>query len=200
MLIISLHCLPRPFCWVVGLFWVLEDIVVWWSITGWSFGGVVAYEVALQLAKRGINTKGIILIDAPNPIGHVPLSDTLIKTIAKYDRKTGPVEIGKLVQKQFAMNAQLLSAYDPHETKGVCPPIGFLRSESGYAVEGVTDIPMWLADRSDSTNVVTGWSTLSSSVKVWDIPGHHFQAFDNANVRCSRYSRVLIFTFITLLW
>ncbi|KAJ3839646.1 putative polyketide synthase [Lentinula raphanica] len=149
---------------------------------GWSFGGVVAYEVALQLAKRGINTKGIILIDAPNPIGHVPLSDTLIKTIAKYDRKTGPVEIGKLVQKQFAMNAQLLSAYDPHETKGVCPPIGFLRSESGYAVEGVTDIPMWLADRSDSTNVVTGWSTLSSSVKVWDIPGHHFQAFDNANI------------------
>ncbi|KAJ4000729.1 polyketide synthase [Lentinula boryana] len=149
---------------------------------GWSFGGVVAYEVALQLAKRGINTRGIVLIDAPNPIGHVPLSDALIKTIARYDRKTGPVEIGKLVQKQFAMNSQLLSAYDPHGTGGVCPPLVFLRSESGYAIEGVTDIPSWLADRSDTTNIVAGWNELSSSVKVWDIPGHHFQAFDNANI------------------
>ncbi|KAJ3856279.1 polyketide beta-ketoacyl-synthase [Lentinula lateritia] len=155
-------------------------------LLGWSFGGVVAYEVALQLAKRGVNTKGIILIDAPNPIGHVPLSDTLIKTIARYDRKNGPVEIGKLVRTQFAMNAQLLSAYDPHETGGVCPPLVFLRSESGYAAEGiqVADIPSWLLDRSDPSTTIAGWSELSSSVKVWDIPGHHFQAFDNTNVGC----------------
>ncbi|GAW03534.1 polyketide synthase [Lentinula edodes] len=151
---------------------------------GWSFGGVVAYEVALQLAKRGVNTKGIILIDAPNPIGHVPLSDALIKTIARYDRKNGPVEIGKLVRTQFAMNAQLLSAYDPHETGGVCPPLVFLRSELGYAAEGiqVADIPSWLVDRSDPSTTIAGWSELSSSVKVWDVPGHHFQAFDNANI------------------
>ncbi|KAJ3928286.1 MAG: polyketide synthase [Lentinula lateritia] len=151
---------------------------------GWSFGGVVAYEVALQLAKRGVTTKGIILIDAPNPIGHVPLSDALIKTIARYDRKNGPVEIGKLVRTQFAMNAQLLSAYDPHETGGVCPPLVFLRSELGYAAEGiqVADIPSWLVDRSDPSTTIAGWSELSSSVKVWDVPGHHFQAFDNANI------------------
>ncbi|KAJ4473122.1 putative polyketide synthase [Lentinula aciculospora] len=148
---------------------------------GWSFGGVVAYEVALQLAKRGINTKGIILIDAPNPIGHVPLPEALIKTVARYDHKTGPVEIGKLVQTQFAMNAQLLSAYDPHETEGACPPLVFLRSESGYAVKGM-DVPSWLADRSDPTKTVAGWTELSSSVEVWDIPGHHFQAFDNVNI------------------
>lgn len=157
---------------------------------GWSFGGVVAYEVALQLAKRGVTTKGIILIDAPNPIGHVPLSDALIKTIARYDRKNGPVEIGKLVRTQFAMNAQLLSAYDPHETGGVCPPLVFLRSELGYAAEGiqVADIPSWLVDRSDPSTTIAGWSELSSSVKVWDVPGHHFQAFDNANVGCPHHA------------
>ncbi|KAJ7605013.1 Alpha/Beta hydrolase protein [Roridomyces roridus] len=39
---------------------------------GWSFGGVAAYEIALQLANRGVAVKGIVLIDSPCPGDHNP--------------------------------------------------------------------------------------------------------------------------------
>ncbi|KAE9404965.1 hypothetical protein BT96DRAFT_988803 [Gymnopus androsaceus JB14] len=56
---------------------------------GWSFGGVVAYEVALQLIKRsGIKIKGIVLVDAPNPVERVPLSGAIIQNIARCNHKT----------------------------------------------------------------------------------------------------------------
>lgn len=150
---------------------------------GWSFGGVVAYEVALQLIKRGMNIKGIVLVDAPNPVEHVPLSDTIIRTISKFNHKTGPIEIGRLVRSQFVMNAQLLSAYDPHATGGICPPLVVLRSCQSYIVEGLEDIPKWLADRSDPKTAIAGWAELTDfPIKVWDIPGDHFQAFSITNV------------------
>ncbi|KAF9077256.1 hypothetical protein BDP27DRAFT_1441966 [Rhodocollybia butyracea] len=128
---------------------------------GWSFGGVVAYEIALQLEKRGITTRGIVLIDSPSPIGHIPLPDTLIKTIARYNltRRLRSLRHGRSL-----------------------PPLVFLRSKTGYSVEGLANIPSWLSDRSDPNTTTAGWTELATSLKVWDIPGHHFQAFDNANI------------------
>ncbi|KAF5386448.1 hypothetical protein D9757_005864 [Collybiopsis confluens] len=150
---------------------------------GWSFGGVVSYEISLQLAKRGIKVKGIVLIDSPSPVNHTPLSGALIKTVARYDRRTGPVEIGKLVQTQFAMNADLLGSYNPYATGGTCPPLVFLRSNAAYEEKTIVDIPSWLADRSDPNSALEGWYALAKSpIKMWDIPGHHFQAFDNMNI------------------
>ncbi|KIK52832.1 polyketide synthase [Collybiopsis luxurians FD-317 M1] len=150
---------------------------------GWSFGGVVAYEISLQLAKRNVEVKGVVLIDSPNPVGHTPLPNTLIKSVARYDRKTGPVEIGRLVQTQFTMNANLLGSYDPFTTGGDCPPLAFLRSSTGYNEKSIAEIPSWLADRSDPGTAIEGWAVLSKNpIKMWDIPGHHFQAFDNNNI------------------
>ena len=36
---------------------------------GWSAGGICAYEVAQQLARRGSEVSRLILLDSPNPIG-----------------------------------------------------------------------------------------------------------------------------------
>ena len=36
---------------------------------GWSAGGICAYEAAQQLAREGIQTTRLILIDSPNPVG-----------------------------------------------------------------------------------------------------------------------------------
>ncbi|SJL00722.1 related to polyketide synthase modules and related proteins [Armillaria ostoyae] len=151
---------------------------------GWSFGGVAAYETALQLQKQGITVKGILLIDSPNPINHVPLSKSLIATAVRLDsRSSGSTEVGQLVKKQFAMNAAMLKDYDPRATHGVCPPMVLLRSSEGFNPEGVADVPKWLADRSDAKNATTGWDSLTPSpVKVFDIPGNHFQPFSTANI------------------
>ncbi len=81
------------------------------------------------------------------------------------------------------MNAAMLKDYDPRTTHGVCPPIVLLRSSEGFNPKGVADVPKWLADRSDAKNATTGRDTLAPSpVKVFDIPGNHFQPFSTANV------------------
>ena len=40
---------------------------------GWLFGGIVALEAFHQLTKLGFTVKGLILIDSPLPINHIPL-------------------------------------------------------------------------------------------------------------------------------
>ncbi|KAJ7133377.1 hypothetical protein C8R44DRAFT_849492 [Mycena epipterygia] len=150
---------------------------------GWSFGGVAAYEIALQLTSRGIQVKGIILIDAPNPINHTPLSDSLINTVLGLDARAGRSELNVLVKKQFSMNARMLGKYVPHATASLCPPLVLLRSSEGFRPPGVADVPAWLSDRSDPQTSVVGWQSLAHcSVKVLDIPGHHFEPFHSSNV------------------
>ncbi|KAG2065468.1 alpha/beta-hydrolase [Suillus decipiens] len=52
-------------------------------IGGWSFGGVVAFEAAKRLAQNGVRVRGIVLIDAPCPTKHVPLSSSVIDHITR---------------------------------------------------------------------------------------------------------------------
>ncbi|KAJ7720853.1 putative polyketide synthase [Mycena maculata] len=146
---------------------------------GWSFGGVAAYEIALQLTSRGIQVKGILLIDSPSPINHTPLSDSLLDTVIAVDAHS---ELSALVKTQFSTNAALLGKYVPHATASVCPPLVLLRSSEGFVAAGV-DVPAWLADRSDPQTSVAGWQSLAHcTVKVIDIPGHHFAPFHSSNI------------------
>lgn len=151
---------------------------------------MAAYETALQLAKKGIKTRGILLIDSPSPINHVPLSDALIDSVVNLDARGASSDVGRLVKAQFAMNARLLGKYDPRATGGTCPPLILLRSSEGFNPPGIPDVPIWLADRSDPQIVTRGWESLASGpVKVLDIPGHHFTPFHSANVSAYNTTR-----------
>lgn len=151
---------------------------------GWSFGGVAAYETSLQLAKMGIKTQGILLIDSPSPINHVPLSDALIDSVVNLDARSANSDLGRLVKAQFAMNARMLGKYDPRATGGTCPPLVLLRSSEGFNPPGVPNVPIWLANRSDPSIATAGWESLASGpMKVLDIPGHHFTPFYPSNIK-----------------
>ncbi|KAF7371094.1 Non-reducing polyketide synthase terA [Mycena sanguinolenta] len=151
---------------------------------GWSFGGVAAYEMALQLTSHGIHVKGILLIDSPSPIDHTPLSDALIDAVIELDAPAASCsELAALVKKQFVMNARMLGKYVPHATASLCPPLVLLRSSEGFHPSGVADVPTWLADRSDPQTSVAGWQSLAHcSIKVIDIPGNHFKPFHPSNI------------------
>ncbi|KAG6834553.1 hypothetical protein H0H93_008970 [Arthromyces matolae] len=149
---------------------------------GWSFGGVAAYEVARHLELLGRTTQGILLIDAPNPIGHVPLSEALIDSVLKLDDRSTASEMGKLVKAQFSMNARLLGDYEPQPFLRDCPPLVMLRSAEGYKPLHIP-VPAWLSDRSRPETATEGWATLSRTrVEILDIPGHHFEPFHHSNV------------------
>ncbi|ETW82343.1 polyketide synthase variant A [Heterobasidion irregulare TC 32-1] len=150
---------------------------------GWSFGGVVAFELARQLLTKGVPVKGVVLIDAPCPLDHVPLPDTLLESIAGLNGRDSTAHVSRLVKAQFQMNSRLLGRYRPAASRGVCPRLVLLRSREAYKPAGVLDVPKWLCDRSDPQDAVAGWQSLvDGPVKVLDIPGHHFQPFHSTNV------------------
>jgi hypothetical protein len=127
--------------------------------------------------------RGVLLIDSPNPINHVPLSDSLIHFITNLEARGSNTELRRLVKAQFALNADMLSHYDPRGTAGSCPPLVLLRSSEGFNPPDISNVPRWLADRSDPKTATLGWESLARGpIKVLDIPGHHFTPFKPANV------------------
>ena len=160
----------------------------YFSIIGWSFGGVVAYEIAKQLSVAGVEVKGLLLIDSPSPMNHVPLPTALLDRIAGLDaRIQAGSEVHRLMKSQFEFNTQLLGRYSPKIDERFTPPkTAFLRSREGFNPSGLPPgvvIPRWLSDRNNSKQIVDGWEKLvGQPVRVWDIPGHHFQPFDLSNV------------------
>lgn len=151
---------------------------------GWSFGGVVAFEIAKQLAAMHINVKGVILVDSPSPKGTVPLSASMVDTIVSSNAVGRVTEAVKLTKQQFLMNSRILVEYDPEATSGSYPRLVFLRCVEGYNPVGV-DVPPWFSDRKNVKGVTCDWEGIvGQPVQVLDIPGHHFEAFSSANVRC----------------
>lgn len=135
----------------------------------------------MQLQAKGIDVKGILLIDAPEPFDHVPLSDSLISAVTNLDGSES--ETKRRVRAQFSMNSRLLAPYHPRAMGDSCPPMVFLRSKEGFSHASDVEVPRWLSDRSDPEAATQGWRRLSNSrVTVLDIPGHHFSPFNESNV------------------
>ena len=158
--------------------------------SGWSFGGVVAFEVAKQLRTKSklVEVKGVILIDSPNPLNHVPLSLPLIEDVIDDSIKGNQDIVRELCRTQFTTNAKLLSEYDPYEIMVVNegPPLRLvcLVCRDVYnPPSSRVEVPSWLADRGDITRFTEGWNLVSgSAVQVLEIPGHHFEPFQPQNV------------------
>ncbi|KAH3574576.1 hypothetical protein KXV22_000413 [Aspergillus fumigatus] len=160
---------------------------------GWSFGGVVAFEVARVLMAEGYAVTGVVLIDSPPPINHTPLSANIIDAVTKGDRTRGGLvgeTIRNLVRESFTACAGMLGAFKPEAVTSTRQPIPrtfLLRSKDGFHLNTSNDSRRvenaWLQDRSDPRTSIEGWEILTKAkMHYMDIPGDHFQVFDVANV------------------
>jgi hypothetical protein len=138
--------------------------------------------------QRGVQVKGVLLIDTPSPVNHVPLSTSLISSaVVQNVGSRSESTIAKLMKAQFKVNSELLGRYQPPKL-GKYPPLAMLRSKEGLVFDAQTTgftetIPLWLGDRTNPKTAVVGWEGLvGAEVKVWDIPGNHFQPFMPNNV------------------
>ena len=155
-------------------------------LIGWSFGGVVAFEIGCRMMKEGFDVKGIVLIDTPCPTDHVPLSATLVNHIVirgiPSDFET---EAMGSVREQLRQSSELLKKHLP-SSDGPYPRVAFLRSREGVKIEPGSmreKTPVWLADREEPETTTSGWETLlKEKLKRWDVPGDHFQPFMPENV------------------
>ncbi|KAG2147424.1 polyketide synthase [Suillus bovinus] len=151
-------------------------------IGGWSFGGVVAFEAAKRLLQNGIRVRGIVLIDAPCPGKHVPLSSSVIDHVTNSHSQGIDPGTVSLIAEQFKESTRLLSFYKPSLEGKLEIPIVLLRSSEGYAPPGL-NVPDWLQHRGSDNAVVGEWEALARSpVKTWSIPGDHFAPFTPENI------------------
>lgn len=164
---------------------------------GWSFGGVVAFEVARRLLSRGHPVVGVVLIDSPPPLNHTPLSPRIIDAVTGNGKppSTATAEtIHALTRRSFTGCAAMLKLFRPGNLQNDpwVPRLFLLRSREAWRdlsspSNGSSSLPeienAWLQDRSNPWTAVAGWKALTGSeVSVVDIPGNHFQAFDAENI------------------
>ena len=172
---------------------------------GYSFGGVVALEIArLLLNSNSPGVAGLILIDAPPPLSHRPLSRKIIdaamtrkhrhsSSSAEDVRKPSAFEeaIAQLAIRNNLRAAGLLASYQPDPLmKGVETVL--LRSKEGFSFEvgegeaqdKETERNEWLCDREYLSNAgIEEWEELvGRRVEIADIPGTHFEPFERENV------------------
>ncbi|KAH9480833.1 Type I Iterative PKS [Psilocybe cubensis] len=150
---------------------------------GWSFGGVVAFEMARQIREKSLDVLGLVLIDSPSPLVSAQLSSGLIDKIVKHLEPNAQ----DFCKSQLMTNSELLRKYSPWDFTHKYPLV-FLMSEQPYPTFDDFDIPAWLSDRSSKSSATFGWEILSEGpIETFSIPGHHFQAFDPQNVSISSF-------------
>ncbi|KAI1098116.1 putative polyketide synthase [Jackrogersella minutella] len=158
-------------------------------VGGWSFGGVVAFEAARRLAAQGHAVVGVVLIDAPAPTGHQPLSPRIIDAVAGQANVPGTEAakvIRALTRRSFASCASLLGAFEPESPDALpVPRVFLLRSREGWQDPADPEFfeNDWLQNRRSPRGAIGGWEAVTGSKVAWvDIPGNHFQVFDSVNI------------------
>ncbi|KAI1798444.1 ketoacyl-synt-domain-containing protein [Ganoderma leucocontextum] len=154
---------------------------------GWSFGGVVAYELARQLLAMGFRVKGLILIDAPAPQCSGLLPDALVAQVI--DQIGVPHRKGEHLKAQMRHASRALVDYDPSPSSMAVrnPPAVFLRSRAGMDITACgEEIDLrgraFLTKEGDEWTIPQWEAALGEEVEVLDIPGDHFAVFDKQNV------------------
>ena len=152
---------------------------------GYSFGGVLAFEVAHQLHQQGREVKGIILIDSPYPVNHEPLPGEVIAHVSQ----GGSSITRQRISQQFLANAALLAEYQAPQSSHLFKKVVMLRSRDTFDCERLCGVHYpWLSDQSVRSRAVEAWKVLiGHETKVLEIPGNHFEAFTLKNVSLPHY-------------
>lgn len=152
---------------------------------GYSFGGIVAFELARQLLKEGKQVKGVVLIDSPYPINHEPLPNAVIAHITQSASTNDPGRGGRQrVSAQFEANAALLGKYKMPPGSTVFPKVIMLRSRELLDCEKLCGVKYaWISNQQARSEAIVAWEKLvGQSIEVLEIPGNHFEAFAPQNV------------------
>ncbi|KAI0073585.1 ketoacyl-synt-domain-containing protein [Panus rudis PR-1116 ss-1] len=156
-------------------------------VGGWSIGGIIAFEVARKLVADGLSVQGLILIDCPQPDDTSALPDSVIDTVFSSE---GLCEnpLVDIARDQMRASTRMLSNYNPTQSNTSSKTLKavILRCREPVPMDAYsqdTASMSWLTERSDPRQVTVPWEDfLGTNLPFFDIPGHHFSAFDSSNV------------------
>lgn len=160
-------------------------------LIGYSFGGILAFEIALQLQKLGHKVPFLVIIDTVSPFAHEPKTwqGNLFKTIKiNYLR---PIRRGLKHRIRFLLNNSFVLRKIPipveRRTEYLWYKYLILRRKySPSKFDG--DILLFRLTGNYSTYKYLGWETLVNNIKLIEIDGKHLDVFvgkDRNQVLCS---------------
>ncbi|KAL9620218.1 MAG: hypothetical protein Q9160_005227 [Pyrenula sp. 1 TL-2023] len=148
---------------------------------GWSFGGVVAFEMAKQLRKANRRVKGVVLIDSPPPVHHEPLPEAVIKHVLKSALANG--KSAPRLLSQFTTHASMLAKYNPP-----AEPCDFkvvtITCRDTMDTNAACGVPYrWLSSKAAQEEAKGTWEGLvGKECPGLEVPGNHFEVFAPANI------------------
>ncbi|KAI1773561.1 hypothetical protein F4818DRAFT_452992 [Hypoxylon cercidicola] len=158
---------------------------------GWSFGGVLAFEVSRQLRRLGRVVKGVVLIDSPPPVDHQGLPQEIISYVVEKKQSNGPrivSEALKLARNKVNLNFQhhatLLQNYHPQPQIGDAPCV-MLKCSQVMDTRTLCNVAYpWLSDENFRTKSIGLWERLiGRRIPVLEVACNHFEVFDSEYVR-----------------
>ena len=148
---------------------------------GWSFGGVLAHEVACQLDSQSSRAIAVLLIDSPCPQDHDPLPVQVVEYIlGKTISSRGTLST---LKSQFHHHAQFLAAHRPHKSSS-SRNYYMLQSHNLMDTTSLCGVQYpWLESAEARAISIQRWQILlGRPLSVMEIPGNHFESFHDANV------------------
>jgi thioesterase domain-containing protein len=153
----------------------------------------LAYEVAIQLQRRGYSVKGLVLIDSPVPVDHQALPRAIVQHVlnSKLQRgenttfSTSTQQALAGLSTQFERHAGMLQAYSSRPSRVVdrlpCVAISCCGKMDTQKLCGVT-YP-WLEDKQFRANCLKQWEQLvRGPIPVLELQCNHFEVFDADHV------------------
>ncbi|XXH03671.1 hypothetical protein Hte_010076 [Hypoxylon texense] len=158
---------------------------------GWSFGGVLAFEISRQLRRLGRVVKGVILIDSPPPVDHQGLPHEIISYVVEKKQANGPRVLSDAAKRarnkvdlNFQHHATLLQNYHPEPRIDDVPCV-MLKCSQVMDTQALCGVAYpWLSDESFRTKSIGLWERLiGKQLPVLEVACNHFEVFDSEYVR-----------------
>lgn len=140
----------------------------------------------------GFKVRGLLLIDSPYPRNHEPLPEAVVSYILGSSISNKDPQSSNVVS-EFMQNATLLAKYQPVDFNGgehAKIKTVYLQSQDTFDTQASCGVSYeWLSSQRVRDAAVHSWEGLvGDHIRVFPIPGNHFQAFAPENVRTSSWT------------
>lgn len=149
-------------------------------LLGYSFGGVVAFEMANQLQKSGQKVPFLVIIDTYSPLAieTIERQNNLFKTIRINILRPMRIRLKRTIKLLIANSYIFLKKPIPLERRGYYLWIKYsnlTRKYSPSKFEG--NILLFRTTEHPSTYRYLGWETLVNDIRMIEIDGKHLDIF-----------------------
>jgi thioesterase domain-containing protein len=149
-------------------------------LVGFSFGGVIAFEMAIQLQKAGHKVPFLVLIDSFSPLAHEPVKWQKSLYLKIRINILRPVRIKlKRIRKLLICKLYILMNRPiPVERRKDYMYIKYMNLTNSYSPDKFDgDILLFRTTDNPSSLKYLGWETLVNNIRFVEIEGEHLEIF-----------------------